>query len=253
MIDYQSSDWAIIEQQLYITQSFYNRITKQQQIITTYDHNKVGFMEKKLFAIKMPGIEKEAMDFTASATGMTLTHLYYKGVKNTLYEMLGAVLLQKLDPRAELVTPMLEGGTTMHHIPPVVHEFIEIMDGGEKEEFKKIFYNVKSIEKEDIFQEFNVYDITRFLGKKYLDNHGDFGTISYDLVHELLFDYMLHMYYTLSVVGSMKMLEQEWGRSHLKVARFKNHLLSVYEKKYGSLLAPVKVEYENPKPKASNK
>jgi hypothetical protein len=206
-------------------------------------------MEKKLFAIKIPEIEKDAMDYTASATGMTLTNLYYGGVKNTLFEILGAVLLQNLDSRADLVSPMLEGGTTMHHIPPIVHEFIEIMDGGEKEEFKKIFYNVKSIEKEDIFQEFNVHDLTGYLGKKYLDNHGDFGTTNYDLVNELLFDYMLHMYYTLSVVGSMKMLEQEWGRNHLKVARFKEHLLSVYEKKYGSLLAPVKVEYEQPKPK----
>ncbi len=204
-------------------------------------------MEKKLFAIKIPEVEKKAMDFTSAATGLTLTNLYYQGVRNTLHEILGAVLLQHLDPRVELVKPMLSTGIAMRHVPTIVEEFVELMDGGEKEEFKKMFYNVKSVEKEDIFQEFSIYDLTRYMGRKYLEAGGSFPDVDIGLIETLFFDYMLYLYYRVSVVGSMRVLEQEWERNYINISNLRTRLVDMYRKKYGSLVAPVKVEYENVK------
>jgi len=201
-------------------------------------------MEKKLFAIKIPALEKEAMDYTAAVTGQTLTSLYYKGVQNTLHEMLGAVLLQQVDPRAEIVKPMLDGDVGWKHIPPMITEFMELMDSGQKEEFRKIFYNVKTVEKENLFQEFNIYELTGYMGKKYLEVSKNFVQVSIPIVEDLLFEHMLYLYYKMSVVGSMRMLEQEWASNHLKINAFKKALIKEYHRTYGELVAPVQVEYD---------
>ena len=113
-----------------------------------------------------------------------------------------------------------------------------------KEEFRKIFYNVKTVEKENLFQEFNIYELTRYMGKKYLEVSKNFVQVSIPVVEDLLFEHMLYLYYKMSVVGSMRILEQEWASNHLKINAFKKALIKEYHRTYGELVAPVQVEYD---------
>ncbi|RLF49811.1 MAG: hypothetical protein DRN20_01125 [Thermoplasmata archaeon] len=201
-------------------------------------------MEKKVFAIKIPEIEKEAMEFTAKTAKKTLTSLYHKGLQKTLHEILGAVLLQQLDPRMDVLQAVLNDDEHAP-IPPIVGEILEIIDSGEKEEFKKIFYNVKPVEVAEILEQFDVRDLARYIGRRYIGEVGEFNVVMIDAVENMLYDYILSLYYKLSVVGSMLSLQQEWQRNRMKIEMLKYNIMKIHHEKYGgAVVTPLRVSEE---------
>ena len=192
-------------------------------------------MEAKLFAIKLEKRIKEAMDFISRETGATLTKLYYKPIEEATHEILGRLLLKKLEG--------VELGERA--IPVVVEEFAQLMEKKEvKDEFRRIFSGIQFVEKEWLIYEMDMREIYASVGKAYIDSGGRFDRVDRRLVRELFFGHMLHLTYKMTAMGMFKSLDDEWRRNAHRIERFRDWLLRKHEELYGHEVVEVEEVYE---------
>ncbi len=192
-------------------------------------------MEAKLFAIKLERRIKEAMDFISRETGDTLSKLYYRPIEETTYEILGRILIRKLEG--------VELGE--RSVPPIVEEFVQMMEKREvKEEFRRIFSGIQFVDKEWLVYDMDMKEIHSHVGKSYLDNGGGFERVDKRLVKELLFSHMLQLTYKLTAMGMFKNLDDEWRRNSHRIVRFRDWLVRKHEDLYGHEVVEVEEVYE---------
>ncbi|MGQ9582990.1 MAG: hypothetical protein ACUVV6_05685 [Thermoplasmatota archaeon] len=192
-------------------------------------------MEAKLFAIKLERRIKEAMDFISRETGDTLTRLYYKPIEETTYEILGRILLRRLEG--------VDIGE--RSVPPIVEEFVQMMEKRDiKEEFRRIFSGVQFVDKEWLVYDMDMRDIQSHVGRAYIDAGGGFEKINRRFVKELLFSYMLQLTYKLTAMGMFKNLDDEWRRNTHRIERFREWLVRKHEDLYGHEVVEVEEVYE---------
>lgn len=186
-------------------------------------------VETRIFAIKLPRREKEAMDFTARETGETLSAMCYRAIQNTVYEALGGALLKRLERRVEDETmPDYARG-----IPRIVYDFLCLMDEKEvKEEFRYIFKRVHFLEKEWLLYEVNLPELQEHMGRTYLERGGGFDEINIRLVRDSFFDHMLHTVYRLTATGLLKELDEEWKFNLARVSAFRDFLMKRYDERF---------------------
>jgi hypothetical protein len=195
-------------------------------------------MDTKLFAIKISKREKDAMDFTAKVTGRTLSKLYYKPLQSTIHEILGLALLFKIDRRISITLKDIkninfEDGEQVKLSIPIIEDFVEFMiEPNNRREFNELFDNVEFVVKDFLLYKLNVQEISRSIGRLYLDKHGRLDKINLGITYDIFFDYMLSLYYKLTAVGSLKNLNTEWYNKRLKIHTFETKLIQTYLNKY---------------------
>ena len=195
-------------------------------------------METKLFALKIPKHEKEAMDYTARETGRTLTKLYYKSIQTLIFETLGIILLNKIDRRMlgslkNLKDIRFEDEDAKKHSTPIIEDFVELMiEPNNRRVFNEIFDNIEFVIKEFLLYKLDLKVIARSLGRLYLEKIGNFDRINIDLARALFFEYMLSQYYKLTAIGSLKNLNTEWYNKRIQIKNFEAKLIKMYLEKY---------------------
>ncbi|MEM2869585.1 MAG: hypothetical protein QW379_04075 [Thermoplasmata archaeon] len=192
-------------------------------------------MEAKLFAIKLEKRIKDAMDFIARETGATLTKLYYKPIEETTHEILGKLLLKKLEG--------VDIGERV--IPLVVEEFVQLLEKKEiKDEFRRIFTGIQFVEKEWLVYEMDMKEIYTSIGRAYIDSGGPLDKVDRKLVKEIFFGHMLQLTYKLTAMGMFKSLDDEWRRNAHRIERFRDWLLRKHEELYGHEVVEVEEVYD---------
>ena len=197
-------------------------------------------MEKKMFAIKVPAKEKEAMDLVARETKRTLANIYYDPLERFIHESLGAVILGKLDEirgntrSVEIVRLLLGNGKGTKITPTAIKDFIEMMttEGGGRK-FKMLFPDLSFSDKSFLLHEINLHELVENIGREYLERGGNLSTIDIELAHELFFEHMLFNYYSLTAEGSLDTLRTAWNDNYPKVTMFRDSILREYKAKYG--------------------
>ncbi|MEM4729177.1 MAG: hypothetical protein QXH42_05395 [Thermoplasmata archaeon] len=192
-------------------------------------------MEAKLFAIKLEKRIKDAMDFISRETGATLTKLYYKPIEETTHEILGKLLLKKLEG--------VDIGERV--IPLVVEEFVQLLEKKEiKDEFRRIFTGIQFVEKEWLVYEMDMKEIYTSIGRAYIDSGGPLDKVDRKLVKEIFFGHMLQLTYKLTAMGMFKSLDDEWRRNAHRIERFRDWLLRKHEELYGHEVVEVEEVYD---------
>ena len=192
-------------------------------------------MEAKLFAIKLEKRIKEAMDFISRETGDTLTKLYYKPIQDTTYEVLGKLLLKRLES--------VELGE--RQVPLLVEEFVQLMEKKDvKEEFRRMFSGIQFVEKEWMIYEMDMKDIHSEIGRCYIERNGRFEKVDRRMVTQLFFTIMVHNSYKLTAMGMFKSLDDEWRRNAHRIERFRDWLIRKHEELYGHDIVEVEEVYE---------
>jgi len=197
-------------------------------------------MEKKMFAIKVPAKEKEAMDLVARETKRTLANIYYDPLERFIHESLGAVILGKLDEirgntrSVEIVRLLLGNGKGAKITPTAIKDFIEMMttEGGGRK-FKMLFSDLSFSDKSFLLHEIDLHELVQNIGREYLERGGNLSTIDIELAHELFFEHMLFNYYSLTAEGSLDTLRTAWNDNYPKVTMFRDSILREYKAKYG--------------------
>lgn len=212
-------------------------------------------MEKKMFAIKVPGIEKDAMDLVARETDRTLANIYFTPLERFIQESLGAVILGKMDEvrgnkrNGEVVRFLLNNSDSTTKIAPlVIKDFIQSMttEGGGRK-FKMLFSDLNFSDKSFLLHEIDLHELARHIGKDYLERGGSLTAIDLELAYELFFERMLSIYYSLTAEGSLETLHGAWDDNYPKITMFKDALLREYKAKYGKSFVEifeVEPEYE---------
>ncbi len=198
----------------------------------------VGIMNTKLFAIKMPAKEKNAMEYISNSTNNTLSKLFYKSIQDAIYSKLGMILLYKIDLRNN--SEITEGNIDLTSLNeqlgmtlPIIEDFIGLMlEKNLKTNFWSIFKDIPSNEKSLIFQNFNLTEIATHLGKEYLARHGDFEELDLNLARNIFFNYMLLTYFNIAAVGSIQKLNQLWQIHQHNIQIFQDQLLNRYLTKF---------------------
>ncbi len=218
-------------------------------------HKGDGIIEKKMFAIKVPAYEKDAMDLVSRETKRTLANIYYMPLERFIHESLGAVILGKLDEvrgnkrNDEVVRFLLNNSDGSSKIAPaIIKDFIVLMtvEGGGRK-FKMLFSDLNFSDKSFLLHEVNLHDLARHLGREYLERGGSLNSIDLELAYELFFDRMLANYYSLTAEGSLETLHSAWNDNYPKITIFKDALLREYTAKYGKSFVEifeVEPEYE---------
>jgi hypothetical protein len=195
-------------------------------------------MDTKLFAIKISKREKEAMDFTAKETGRTLSKLYYKPLQSTVHETLGLTILFKIDRRISISLKEVKKINLVDDEQeklsiPIIEDFVEFMiKPSNRREFNEIFNNVEFVAKDFLLYKLNVQEISREVGRLYLEKNGKLDSIDLRLAYNIYFEYMLLLYYKLTGIGSLKNLNTEWYNKQDKINKFKSKLINTYLTKY---------------------
>ncbi len=197
-------------------------------------------MEKKMFAIKVPAKEKEAMDLVARETKRTLANIYYEPLERFIHESLGAVILGKLDEirgnvrSVEIVRLLLNNRSGTKFTPTAIKDFIEMMttEGGGRK-FKMLFPDLSFSDKSFLLHEIDLHALVEAIGREYLERGGNLSTIDIELAHELFFEHMLSNYYSLTAEGSLDTLRTAWNDNYPKVTMFRDSILREYRAKYG--------------------
>ena len=206
-------------------------------------------MNTKLFAIKIPDNEKNAMDYIAKSTNNTLSKLFYKPLQDAIYTNLGLILLYKIDLRntlelTELNNELFNFEESPERSLPIIEDFVGLMlNKNLKTEFWSIFKNLQVNEKEFIFHKLNLSDIAFHVGKDYVSNFGGFEEIDVNLARDIFFNHMLESYFNITAVGSIQRLKQEWaGRKH-QIKNFQNQILTKYLQRFREKkIEPIKVD-----------
>ena len=210
-------------------------------------------MEKKMFAIKVPAKEKDAMDLVARETQRTLANIYLMPLQNFIHESLGAVILGKMDEvrgnnrNEDIIRYLLNSSNSTVKIAPlVIKEFIQSMTvEGAGRKFKMLFSDINFTDKSFLLHEINLHELARHLGREYLERGGSLSSIDLELSYELFFERMLSIYYSLTAEGSLENLRSAWDDNYPRVSMFKDSLLREYKAKYGkSFIEIFKVEPE---------
>ncbi len=212
-------------------------------------------MEKKMFAIKVPAQEKDAMDLVSRETRRTLANIYFTPLERFIHESLGAVILGKMDEirgnkRNEDITKFLlnSPNNTAKIAPMVIKDFIQSMTvEGAGRKFKMLFSDLNFTDKSFLLHEINLHELARHLGREYLERGGSLNGIDLELAYELFFERMLSVYYSLTAEGSLETLRSAWDDNYPKITMFKDSILREYKAKYGKSFVEifeVEAEYE---------
>ncbi len=206
-------------------------------------------MNTKLFAIKVPENEKNAMDYIANTTNNTLSKLFYKPLQDAIFTNLGLILLYKIDLRnttelSELSNELFNLKEYPEQTLPIIEDFVGLMlNKNLKTEFWSIFKNVQMNEKEFIFHKLNISNIAFHIGKKYISNFGGFEEIDVNLARDIFFNHMLESYFNLTAVGSIQRLRQEWSSRKHQIKNFQNQILTKYLQRFQEKkVKPIKVD-----------
>ena len=212
-------------------------------------------MEKKMFAIKVPAKEKDAMDLVSRETKRTLANIYFTPLERYIQVSLGAVILGKLDEirgntrTEEVIRFLLNGSNGSGKVAPtIIKDFIQLMtvEGGGRK-FKMLFSDLNFSDKSFLLHEIDLHDLAQKLGQEYLERGGPLTAIDYELAYELFFERMLSFYYSLTAEGSLDTLHSAWNDNYPKISMFKNSLMRDYKAKYGKSFVEifeVEPEYE---------
>lgn len=221
-------------------------------------------MEKKMFAIKVPAKEKDAMDLVARETQRTLANIYLMPLQSFIHESLGAVILGKMDEvrgnnrNEDIIRYLLNNSnSTLKIAPLIIKDFIQSMTvEGAGRKFKMLFSDINFTDKSFLLHEINLHELARHLGKEYLERGGSLSSIDLELSYELFFERMLSIYYSLTAEGSLENLRSAWDDNYPRVSMFKDSLLREYKARYGKSFVEifeVEPEYEAKKRLKSEK
>jgi hypothetical protein len=221
-------------------------------------------MEKKMFAIKVPAKEKDAMDLVARETQRTLANIYLMPLQSFIHESLGAVILGKMDEvrgnnrNEDIIRYLLNNSnSTLKIAPLVIKDFIQSMTvEGAGRKFKMLFSDINFTDKSFLLHEINLHELARHLGREYLERGGSLSSIDLELSYELFFERMLSIYYGLTAEGSLENLRSAWDDNYPRVSMFKDSLLREYKARYGKSFVEifeVEPEYEAKKRLKSEK
>ena len=106
-------------------------------------------MNSKLFAIKIPENEKNAMDYISNVTTNTLSKIFYRPIQDAIYTNLGLILLYKIDLRnttkiSDLGDEILKKDYLSNRSLPIIEDFVSLMlDKNLKKSFWNIFGEIK--------------------------------------------------------------------------------------------------------------
>jgi hypothetical protein len=195
-------------------------------------------MNTKLFAIKIPENEKNAMDYISEITNNKLSRLFYKPIQDSIYTNLGYILLYKIDLRntkkiPELHRELFSREAISHQTLPIVEDFVRLMlDKDSKKGFWSIFSDLQLNEKDFILYDLDLSEIANYMGKEYLSSYGTFEEIDLNLAREIFFNYMLKTYFNITALGSIKILNQEWTSHVQLINQFQNQLIIKYLNRY---------------------
>ena len=178
------------------------------------------------------------MDFTAKITGRTLSKLYYQPLQSTIHELLGIAILFKIDRRISVNLKDIKtfnfGEDDQEKLAiPILEDFVEFMiEPNNRREFNEIFENVEFVVKDFLLYKLNIREISRAVGRIYLEKNGRLDKIDIGPAYDVFFEYMLFLYYKLTAIGSLKNLNTEWYNKRIKVQDFKTKLIQTYVNKY---------------------
>jgi hypothetical protein len=191
-------------------------------------------MNTKLFAIKLPEEEKNAMEYISNSTNNTLSSIFYKPLQDAIYKNLGLILLYKIDLRStsrvpDMTKDAFSSEDLINKSLPIIEDFIGLMlDKKMRIDFWSIFAEIETNEKDLIFQNVNLAEIADHLGKEYLAQQGDFKELDLNLARHIFFNYMLTVYFNITAVGSIQRLNNEWSTHKHKLKEFQNQLINKY-------------------------
>jgi hypothetical protein len=209
-------------------------------------------MNTKLFAIKIPENEKNAMDYISEVTNNTLSKLFYKPLQEGIYTDLGLILLYKIDMRNTTKVSNLGNELFSHSILsaqtlPIIEDFVHlILDKNLKKTFWNIFGDVQLNEKDFILYDLDLAEVANYLGKEYLSKHGTFEEIDLNLARNIFFNFMLMTYFNITAVGSIKNLNLEWMNHQPLIKQFQSQMIAKYLNKFQTKkVEAIKVEDED--------
>ncbi len=201
-------------------------------------------MDTKLFAIKIPENEKIAMDYISNITNNTLSKMFYKPLQEAIFKRLGLILLYKIDLRnsskiSGLNDVMLTSRPLSANTLPIIEDFVNLMlDKNLKKPFWEIFGDVEQNEKDFFLYEVDIEEMAYHLGKKYLENDGDFDKLDLNMARNVFFNYMLETYFNMTAIGSINKLNQRWSNRQPMIKQFQSQILTKYLNKF----QPAKIE-----------
>jgi len=192
-------------------------------------------MHRKLFALKIPKKERDAMDLVASETGETLSKMFYPSLKQAIYERLGIVMLyrmrnQNLKGSDEVINTLLAAEHVSYEsLPQILIDFADLMvEERFQHKFKEIFDNIVLVEKGDILGEIDLRDVASKIGKAYLMRSEEIEKIDLDLARNIFFSEMISLYYRQYAVGSLKHLNIQWYQKKHKIANFRESMKEAF-------------------------
>ena len=191
-------------------------------------------MNTKLFAIKLPEKEKNAMEYISNSTNNTLSKLFYKPLQSAIYKNLGLILLHKIDLRSTIKVSQIPKNffsedEINNQSLPIIEDFVGLMlDKNIKNNFWTIFKNVSIHEKEFILQNLDLTDIATHIGKEYLARQGSFEELDLNLARKIFFNYMLLTYFNVTAIGSIQNLNNNWLTHQHQITSFQDQLINKY-------------------------
>jgi len=195
-------------------------------------------MISKIFALKIPENEKNAMDYIAEVTNNSLSKLFHKPIQNGIYTKLGLILLYKMDLRntakiSNLSEELLSQMSLSHSTLPIIEDFISlILDKNLKKTFWNIFGEIQLNEKDFILYDLELSELAHHLGKEYLSKYGTFEEIDLNLARKIFFNYMLMTYFNVTAVGSINKLNLDWANRQPLIKQFQSQLIARYLNKF---------------------
>jgi hypothetical protein len=195
-------------------------------------------METKMFAIKIPEIEKNAMDYISKEMENPLSKLFYKPIQDAIYSNLGLVLLYKIDLRnakqlSKVYTELFQQKTSFGQSIPIIEDFIGlILNKHLKSDFWKIFGDIQLNEKDFLLNEIDIFELSNYMGREYLLKYGNFQKIDLDYARNLFFNYMLITYFNTTALGSINKLNQEWNNHQPLIKQYQGQMIARYLNKY---------------------
>ncbi|MEW5759516.1 MAG: hypothetical protein AB1779_01965 [Candidatus Thermoplasmatota archaeon] len=159
---------------------------------------------KKLFAIKVPEREKEAMNYIANKTNKKLTELFYERFQTTLCYELGNVLINEIncEEYSSLVKEIFDREKE-------IRDWLGELWNGEE------FLDVE-------LRKVPMKNVLMNLGKMFLKSNRRFEEITDTLVKGMFIDAFLYTYIKLSLSS---LTDDDWSASKIKIEILKDELI----------------------------